>query len=378
MTSSGERSGFTLLDRWRELRNRLVANPRFQRIATRFPPTRWIARRRARHVFDLCAGFVYSQVLLACVQLRVFEILAEGPQSIAALSQRLSLPLDATQRLLLAAASLRLVERRSGERFGLGETGAILRVTPAITAMIEHHPLLYADLADPVALLRGPSRRTELARYWAYAASDSPERLAIEDVAAYSALMSASQALVAEEVLDAWPLDAHRCLLDVGGGDGTFLVTAARRAPGLRLMLFDLPPVAARARARFAAEGLSARATAVGGDFHADRLPAGADLVTLVRVVHDHDDKEVLALLRAVRQALPDDGVLLVAEPMSGTAGAEPITDAYFAFYLLAMGSGRPRSPEELESLLHTAGFRDVRMLATRMPLQTRLLVARP
>ena len=44
----------------------------------RFPLTRPIARRRARELFDLCAGFVYSQVLLACVRLRLFEILAEG------------------------------------------------------------------------------------------------------------------------------------------------------------------------------------------------------------------------------------------------------------------------------------------------------------
>jgi demethylspheroidene O-methyltransferase len=378
MTSNGADSRLSFLDRGRELRNRLLASPRFRRIATRFPLTRWIARRRARRVFDLCAGFVYSQVLLACVKLRVFEILAEGPQSVAALSQRLTLPLDATRRLLVAAASLQLVERRSGNRFGLGETGAILLGDASITAMIEHHPLLYADLADPLALLRGESRGTELARYWAYAARHSPERLATEDVAAYSALMSSSQGLVAEEVLDAWPFDAHRCCLDVGGGDGTFLVSAARRAPGLRLMLFDLPPVAARARDRFAAAGLSARATALGGDFQTDPLPVGADLVTLVRVVHDHDDKEALALLQAVRRALPDDGVLLVAEPMSGTSGAEPITDAYFAFYLLAMGSGRPRSPEELEDLLHAAGFRDVRTLPTRMPLQTRVLVARP
>jgi len=32
--------------------------------------------------------------------------------------------------------------------------------------------------------------------------------------------MSASQPLVAQEVLDAYPLHGHRCLLDVGGGRG--------------------------------------------------------------------------------------------------------------------------------------------------------------
>ena len=60
--------------------------------------------------------------------------------------------------------------------------------------------------------------------------------------------MAASQPLVAADVLAAYRLDRHRCLLDLGGGDGTFLVAAAAAAPGLKLMLFDLPAVAERAR----------------------------------------------------------------------------------------------------------------------------------
>ena len=36
-----------------------------------------------------------------------------------------------------------------------------------------------------------------------------------------------SQPLVADEVLDAYDLHGHRCLLDVGGGQGRFLLAAA-------------------------------------------------------------------------------------------------------------------------------------------------------
>ncbi|MEN0075545.1 MAG: methyltransferase, partial [Paracraurococcus sp.] len=73
------------LDRLRDLREGLVADPRFRRWAARFPLTRPVARRRTRALFDLCAGFVYSQVLLACVRLRLCELLrAEGPLDAAA------------------------------------------------------------------------------------------------------------------------------------------------------------------------------------------------------------------------------------------------------------------------------------------------------
>ncbi|MEJ8851022.1 methyltransferase [Variovorax rhizosphaerae] len=364
------------MDRWLALRDRLLASRSFQRRAAAFAPTAPIAHKRAGELFDLVAGFVYSQVLLACVQLRLFDALAEGPQTLEALSGRLALPGESTERLMAAAVALRLVERRGDGRFGLGSLGAPMVGNTAIAAMVEHHAALYADLADPVALLRGQRAASSLARYWPYADEASPGELSVASVAGYSALMSASQPLVADEILDAYPLDGHRCLLDVGGGEGGFLASAALRAPALQLMLFDLPAVVERARARRDAAGLTHRMQLFGGSFLTDRLPEGADVASLVRVIHDHDDATALHILRAVRRALPAGGTLLLAEPMAGTPGAEAMGDAYFGFYLLAMGRGRPRSAAALRSMLLAAGFDRVRQVKTRMPLQTGLLIA--
>jgi len=357
------------------LRDRLLTSPRFRRWAAAFPLTRPIARRRARDLFHLCAGFVYAQVLYACVQLDLFAVLAEGPQSTPALALRLSLSVEATERLLAAAVALRLAARR-GERFGLGPLGAPMVDNPGIAAMVRHHALLYADLRDPVALLRGDGAATTLGHYWAYAGADRPAELGAGQVASYTALMAASQPLIAVEVLRAYRLGRHRRLLDVGGGDGSFAVAAAASAPRLDCVLFDLPKVAERAAARFAAAGIAGRAVALGGDFLVDPLPTGADVATLVRVIHDHDDRAALAILRAVHRALPPGGTLLLAEPMAGTPGAEPVGDAYFGFYLLAMGSGRPRTPAVLAALLTQAGFEHPRVIPTDMTLLTRLMVA--
>ncbi len=341
--------------------------------------TRPVARYRTRALFDLCGGFVYSQILFACVQLGLFDILAEeGPQSGADLAPRLSLPPDAATRLIAAAVSLKLVSRRSGGRFGLGPLGAAMVGNDAVAAMVRHHAILYRDLADPVALLRGEPAETGLSRYWAYARSAHPGRLSPDQVAEYSALMAASQAMIAEEILAAYPIARHRRLLDVGGGDGAFLAAAAAHAPRLSLILFDLPPVAERARARFATMDVSSRINAVGGDFRSGQLPRGADLVCLIRVLHDHDDDAALALLRLIRHVLPADGTLLIAEPMSETPGSEPVGDAYFGFYLLAMRSGRPRTQDQITQLLRDAGFTRSHPVRTRSPLLVRLLAARP
>jgi demethylspheroidene O-methyltransferase len=365
------------LDHWHAVCDRLVGSASFRRWAEAFPPTRWIARRHARAVFDLCAGFVYSQILLACVRLRLLDILAERPQTVAVLARRIGLTEDAAGRLVAAAVALRLAEHRAEQRFGLGVLGRAIAGNAAIAAMIEHHATLYADLRDPVALLQGRHADTALAAYWPYAGAARPATLPASSTAAYSTLMSTSQSLVAGQVLAAHDFSQHRCLLDVGGGEGAFLSAVAASCPDLRLMLFDLPPVAESARAHFATAGLSGRATVHAGDFLADPLPAGADAISLVRVLHDHDDPAALRILQAAHDALPAGGTLVIAEPMAGTPGAEAMGDAYFGFYLLAMGRGRARAPSQIAQMLAAAGFAGPQALTTRIPLQTGLVVAR-
>jgi demethylspheroidene O-methyltransferase len=384
MSSHGAVLGWR--ERWLARRDRLLTSPRFRDVASRFAATRPIARARARELFDLVAGFVYSQWLFACVELKLFERLAAAPMTAEQLAAESKLPQLSAQRLLDAATSLGLTQPRgedaSGQRrYGLGPLGAAMVGNDAVTAMVQHHRALYADLADPLTLLRGERGGGELARYWAYAGGHADDRapgaLGETVTAPYSALMAATQPLVAGQVLDAYPIGRHRRLLDLGGGEGVFAAAALARAPKLEAMVFDLPAVAGLARARFARLGLAQRAQAFGGDFHRDALPAGADIVSLVRVIYDHDDEPALAILRAARRALPPGGTLLLAEPMAGTAGAEPMGAAYFGMYLMAMGSGRSRSAGELAALIERAGFDRVRERATALPLQAGLLVAR-
>ncbi len=364
-----------LRDRLRARRDRLIADPNFQRWSLANPLTRPLARRRARAALDLTAGFVYSQVLFACARLKLFEILAPGPLTVPELARRLQLPEGATRRLLDAAASLDLAERRGGGRYGLGQIGAAFAGNPAALSLVTHQPLLYADLADPVALLKGEKRAT-LADYWPYSDLDAPKTLAADQVAPYSALMAASQPIVAQEALDAYDISRHRRLMDVGGGEGVFLCAAAARAPQLQLTLLDLPAVAARGRARLDSAGLLTRAEIHGADFLRDPLPKGADVVTLIRIVHDQDDARALMLLRNIRNALEPGATLLVIEAMSGVKGAEPL-DAYYGFYTLAMGRGEPRRVEEIEALLRQSGFGRFELLANALPTLTSILVAR-
>ncbi|MCC5963517.1 MAG: methyltransferase domain-containing protein [Rhodobacteraceae bacterium] len=349
--------------------NRLAASPRFQAFCARVPGLSGIARREGAALFDLMQGFVQSQMLTALVELRVLHLLADGPSDAPALAARLNVPPDRMQVLLQAGAAMQLLRRR-GTRYALARRGAAFIAVPGLEDMVRHHSVLYADLADPVAFVRGESD-PDLARFWPYVFGATGPMDA-DVTARYSRLMADSQRLVAEEALAHVSLSGARRLMDVGGGTGAFLRAVRARYPALDLALFDLPDVVTQA-------ALPADIARHGGSFRTDPLPGGADTISLVRVLYDHADDTVLALLRKVHAALPPGGRVLIVEPMSGGARPDPQTDVYFAVYTMAMQTGRTRSPAEIAELLRKAGFDRVsRPMGQRAYLARAITAQRP
>ena len=146
-----------------------------------------------------------------------------------------------------------------------------------------------------------------------------------------------SQKAVAREILALHDFSDASQLIDVGGSNGTFIASAATRYPHLHFTLFDLPAVTEIAQESFEKQGISGRTQIAPGSFLKDPLPQGADIATLIRVLHDHDDAPAMGILRSIRAALHempgmrgDDVVTSVriighlqreSQPPSSTAG---------------------------------------------------------
>jgi demethylspheroidene O-methyltransferase len=341
------------------LRNRLLADPKFLTFAQRFPLTRPVARKRSRDLFNLLAGFSYSQVLYACVSLRILEHVGQSGASLSELAIKIGLSESKANILVRAAVALDILELNKG-RIILGSHGAAMLGQPWIMRFVEHHKYFYRDLEDPVALLNGTAAQDGLRSYWTYDQSES-------DKNAYSELMAASQIAVSQQILGSYNFSKHKNILDIGGGSGAFLQAVGLRHPQLNLNLFDLPGVV-----KLAVK--TPNLTIHGGDFRADLLPRGMDVIALIRVLHDHDDDVVLAILRNIRSACLPTTILLIAEPFAGDATNAKVTDAYFNLYFAAMGQGRTRSPSEITAMAGRAGFRRARIWATDMPLITGLM----
>jgi demethylspheroidene O-methyltransferase len=349
---------------------RLALSPRFHCLAARVPGLRGIVRREGAELFSIISGFVQSQALVALVEARVLQVLASGPKTSEELSRACAVPVAPLTVLLRAGAALKLVRSDRRGRWSLAPRGAAFLTVPGLEPMVRHHHVLYRDLSDPLAFFRGQTE-TELAGFWPYVFGP----LAQQDAglaARYSRLMAESQVLVAEDTLRLVDLSRRKHLLDVGGGTGAFLAEVGKAHPALTLSLFDMPAVLAAVP-----PSLRGRLSLQPGDFRADPLPVGCDTISLIRVLYDHSDDRVAALLAKVHAALPPGGMILISEPMSGGARPDPATDIYFAIYTLAMRTGRTRSADEIAGLLRGAGFGDLRVLPGDRPYVTSAVTAR-
>ncbi|MGL5011719.1 MAG: methyltransferase, partial [Paracoccaceae bacterium] len=248
---------------------RLASSPKFHAICARIPGLKHIARAEGRALFDIVSGFAQSQALLALVELRVLHQLQDGPMSGAALAARCDLAPQRMQVLLQAGAALKLLRARGG-LWHLAARGAAFLTVPGLEAMVRHHGAFYADMADPVALLRGEGE-TQLARFWPYVfGAGGATDPAVTQM--YSGLMADSQGLVAADTLGLVDFAGVRHLMDVGGGTGAFLRAIGDAHRHLRLTLFDLPAVVAGARFGL----MTDRVTVHPGSFRDDPLPEGA------------------------------------------------------------------------------------------------------
>lgn len=363
--------------RWITLRNRVLSSKKFQDWSVRNWLTGPIAGRKAQRLFDLVAGFTYSQTLFALMQSGLLDRFSVGFCSLTEAANVANMSQDAAERLLKSGSALQLTEEVVPGIWGLGELGAALDPQEGVKAMIMHHNLLYADLVDPLSLLRNNREKpTRLSKFWGYAGRDDAAKAESEQVSPYSNLMGISQKMVSHEVLQTFDFTNVASLLDVGGGHGAFVASIAEAHPDVRLGVFDLPAVVEGAHLQFSKVKNPASIALHPGDFFEEPLPVGYDCISLVRILHDHDDSEAQKLLESVHNALPAGGILLIAEPMSDTKNAQAMGETYFGLYLWAMRSGRPRTVKEISQMIENAGFTKVKKLRVRQPLITSVVVA--
>jgi hypothetical protein len=187
-----------------------------------------------------------------------------------------------------------------------------------------------------------------------------------EDGATFNAAMTDFSGLASYAVLLAYDFSAFRWIVDVGGGHGRFMQGILEIYPQTKGTVFDLPAVIEGTMKRL--EYLGTRCSSIGGDFF-ESVPIGADAYILSGVIHDWDDTSSIAILKNCRNAMGENGRVLVVE-MIVPETQEPSFSALLDLNMLVMSRGRERTASEFRNLFQAAGLEVVRIASSLSPLK--------
>lgn len=322
-------------------------------------------------VLDLMIAFRSSSVLFTGVSLGLFDELSKESLDLPTLSRRLGTDVDALGRLLDAAVSLGLVERR-GDHFANSPAsevyltrGSPRRLTGYITYSDRVLWQLWHHLADAI---REGSHRWKQAFdldgpiFASFFRTENDKREFVWGMHGYGQITS-------PEVVAAFDLSRFTHLVDLGGATGHLAVAACRHYPHLRATVFDLPGVVPTANEVIADEqDLGGRVTTQAGDFFVDDLPP-ADLYAVGRIIHDWSEDKIHRLLARIYQALPAGGALLVAEKLLDDDRNGPRWALLQSLNMLVCTEGKERTESEYAALLRAAGFRQIEARRTASPI---------
>lgn len=168
-------------------------------------------------------------------------------------------------------------------------------------------------------------------------------------------------------IASAYDFPAAALIADIGGGNGEALRSILARFPHARGLLFDRDDVV---NAVQAADLLDGRIATVGGSFF-NRIPSGADVYLLIRVLHNWSDDDCLRILKGCRAATGPHAVLLIGDEVLEPDPSRGERTGYLVdMQMMAMfGSARERTEDEFHNLLSEAGFALQRVIRTSSPV---------
>jgi acetylserotonin N-methyltransferase len=328
------------------------------------------AKPDPKNVLALLFAFRLSKTMFDAVALGVFDALAEQPQSLAALADRLHANADALERLLDACVGLKLLTKNGADYQNTPDATAYLcsaspdRLTGYINYSNDVMWTMWAHLKD--AVQEGTNRWKQT--YGWDGPLFSHFYRTEESLREFLMGMHGFGQISSPHVAAAFDLRRFKHLVDLGGGTGHLAIAACELYPNLTATLFDLPEALPLAREIVGDSGVSDRIRFEGGDFFQDPLPA-ADLFSLGRILHDWTESKILRLLARVYERLPKGGGVLVAEKLLDDDKSGPAWAQMQSLNMLVCTEGKERTLSEYADLLHKVGFRDVRGSRNPSPL---------
>ncbi|WP_327393368.1 MULTISPECIES: methyltransferase [unclassified Streptomyces] len=315
------------------------------------------ARNRLVH---LVFGHMAARTVRAAVEFGIVDIIGvDGEGTAQEIAERCGTLPQPTHRLLRALAGLGLLTETRPGSFTVTPTGALLSEKDensfgAFVRMFLDPAMLQAwDQLDE-SIRTGKTAFDTVFGTDFFSYLDKHPDLS----ARFNSAMSQGTRSITAALPSLYDFARFTTVVDIGGGDGTLLSAVLKGTPALRGVVYDTAGGLAQAKATFEREGVADRATTAVGNFFT-AAPRGGDLYLIKSVLHDWNDEQCVRILGHIRDAIPDEGRLLIVEPvMPTTAEAQGAGVPYLSdLNMLVNVGGRERTREDFAELCRAAGF---------------------
>ena len=314
-------------------------------------------------ISELIRGFMPSRAVLTALELDVFTAVGDGGTA-EQVAQKIQTAARATEMLLNALVSLKLLEKREGvytntplaARFFVEGTPDSARTAQLHIANIWKR---WSALTDAVRAGTCVAPRGD--NGW---------------VTPFIAAMDHNARGRARAVVQAAGVNGAKRMLDLGGGSGAYSIAFAKAAATLRAEIVDLAEVLPITQEHVSRAGLADRISTRAGDMLTIPLQSGHyDLVLLSAICHMYSPEENQQLFQRAYETLAHGGRLVVADFILEPDKTSPRFGALFALNMLVgTRAGASYSEPEYETWLKAAGFAEARRV--RIPGPVNLMIA--
>lgn len=300
-----------------------------------------------QRINEMAWGFKNSAILLNSLRAGIFESLGHESKSSAAVALDCGLNARATDVVMHALVATEVLEKNGGVfSIASGARPLLLADSPTTLKSILGHNLF---------MMRNWAHLDEALQTGAPVRKEEQSQQQLED---FILGMENVSRLSSKEVAAKVDLSQAQLLLDLGGGPGTAALTFAEAHPHLHCVVFDLPGPIEIAKQQIKAAGLEDRVRVATGDFHADALGDGFDVVYISNIIHMMDPQHTLQLLKKAAAALNPGGRLMLKDFFLEECLTEPKSGAQFSVNMLVnTKGGKTYTRVETMELLNEAGF---------------------
>jgi len=183
----------------------------------------------------------------------------------------------------------------------------------------------------------------------------------------YNKAMTNSSLMLSYSILSEYNFSKAKTIIDIGGGQGILLSMILHKYKQAQGKIFDLPHVVEGAKNIADQFKVSNRLETISGNFF-ESIPQGGDMYFLKSIIHNLSDNQCIHLLKDIKKVLPENGKILIFEPIIENNNRYSFAKLYDIQMLVGRSGGKERTKEEFKAIISSADLKINRIIQTAAP----------